>query len=135
MPHARARTRRQQHRAHGDAAVQAPTAFENATHDQPPQQDDLADAATVASAACGSAVRAGTALISDAVAVVAAAAFLAPPQQLLDATGARAWTLAGSLGSAAAVVEQQEDDPAAETAPDDCVADDTDDAIDAVTAA
>jgi hypothetical protein len=52
------------------------------------------------------------------VAAGEAAAFLAPPQQLLAATGTTAFSLAASLGSLTAVVGQQEDDPAAEASTD-----------------
>jgi hypothetical protein len=46
MPHARSRTGRQQHRPHRHAGVQVTAAIENASHAQPPQQENLPDAAT-----------------------------------------------------------------------------------------
>jgi hypothetical protein len=91
----------------------------------------LADTATVGKATADSAVKAGTTPDSDAVA--AGAAFLAPPQQVLAATGARALALAGSLGSLAAVVEQQDDDWVTEAATDGTAAADDTEAPDAVT--
>jgi hypothetical protein len=91
----------------------------------------------VGKASAGSAARAGTTPDSDAVAAGAVAtgadaAFLAPPQQELAASGTTALALAASLGSVAAVVEQQDDDLATEVATGDVNAEE---AMDAVTTA
>ena len=61
VPQPAACTSSQHDSTNDQTAVQAPTAFENATHVQPPQQEDLTDAATVAVVAKGSLVRVATA--------------------------------------------------------------------------